>query len=388
MLRFLNLVLLVLVVAGLPSRVAASSALPYTMPSSMVWYLAGMELGQWERYLASRLTPDLPMLQPVELPEISWLQIDQDLILPDFAHPLVARKGIERVSLLTGIRVSDLRASRSSGISPGISAAGLSRTTMLAGISSQVNPSNNFSVAAVLASQQFSHSLLDLVEYRGDSKPVDFFAANRELSQGAGVQLGMASELAPRLTVNATYQSRINMDELATVRGVHGQSANLDIPSRVGMGLDMRLGRQALFTFAVSQVFYSEVDAFASRALPARFNALLGDSTSPVFQWDDLTVYSMGMRWQHESDLELRLDFHTRSQPRPTDPVLNFALGDSLAQNSVMVGLGKGIGERTRLDLSASYAPPEFAFGGNVLGIVSDRLDQALEVAARLNIRF
>ena len=54
----------------------------------------------------------------------------------------------------------------------------------------------------------------------------------------------------------------------------------------------------------------------------------------------------------------------------------------------VLVGLGKGLGDRARIDLSASYAPPEFAFGGNVLGVVSERLDQAVEVAARLNIRF
>jgi len=178
------------------------------------------------------------------------------------------------------------------------------------------------------------------------------------------------------------------MDELSSVRGVHGHSADLDIPSRLRMGLDMRAGEHTLFTVAVSQVFYSEVGAFPSRSLPARFNALLGDSSSPRFEWNDLTVYTVGMRWQHESDLEFKLDFHTRSQPTPTSPSLMAALDDELAQHSVLVGLGKGLGDRARLDLSASYAPPEFAFGGNVLGVVSERLDQAVEVAARLNIRF
>ncbi len=387
MLRYMQYVLLLLLTAVFPSALSAASVLQPMASSSMAWYLAGLELGQWERYLASRLTPDLAMIKPVEIPEISWLRIDQDLILPDFARRLVERRDAERFSLLSRARVTEIHAGRSSGVSTGNQAAGLTRKTVLAGFSHRVS-NNRLSVAAVLASQQFSHSMLDLVEYRGDFTPVDFFSANRELSQGAGLQLGLATELAPRLTFNALYQSAVNMDDLASVRGIHGQSANLDIPPRLGMGLDMRLGRDTLFTFAVSQVFYGDVQAFASRALPARFNALLGDSSSPVFEWSDLTVYSMGMRWQHESDLELRLDFHTRSQPRPTEPVLNLALGDALAQNSLMVGLGKGIGERARLDLSASYAPPEFAFGGNVLGIVSDQLDQALEVAARLNIRF
>ena len=74
--------------------------------------------------------------------------------------------------------------------------------------------------------------------------------------------------------------------------------------------------------------------------------------------------------------------------PTPTAPTLASALSGELAQQSILVGIGKGVGKRVRLDLSASYAPPEFAFGGNVLGVVSDRLDQAVEVAARLNVSF
>src|SRR6056297_2701358 len=106
----------------------------------------------------------------------------------------------------------------------------------------------------------------------------------------------------------------------------------------------------------------SQVGAFPSRSLPARFNALLGDSSSPRFEWNDLTVYTVGMRWEHESDLEFKVDFHTRSQPTPTSPSLMAALDNELAQHSVLIGLGKGLGDRLRLDLTASYAPPEFAF--------------------------
>jgi long-chain fatty acid transport protein len=188
--------------------------------------------------------------------------------------------------------------------------------------------------------------------------------------------------------LSAAFQSRIDMGELATLRGVHGYSADLDIPSRMKMGLDLRASDRTVFTMAVSQVFYSQVGAFPSRSLPARFNALLGDSTSPDFEWNDLTVYSFGLRWQHESDLEFRVDYHTRSQPTPTAPTLASALADELAQQSILVGVGKSLGDHARLDLSATYAPPEFAFGGNVLGVVSDRLDQAVEVSARLNFSF
>lgn len=389
MLRRSLIILILLASAGNASLChAAVASARIMLPSSMAWYLAGFELGPWEAYLAQRLTPDMASVQRVDVPEISWLRFDHDVVLPDFARPLVGRSDPPRLSFFNSRVTHSLQFGTLPGAEPDRGSPGFQRSMLLSGLTGKVSDSNSLSVSAVLASQQFSHSMLDVAEYNGDFRPVDFFAANRELSQGAGLQLGFVSELLPRLMMNASFQSRIDMDQLSTVRGVHGQSADLDIPSRLRMGLDMRAGEHTLFTVAVSQVFYSQVGAFPSRALPARFNALLGDSSSPRFEWNDLTVYTLGMRWQHENDLEFKVDFHTRSQPSPTSPSLVAALDDELGQHSVLVGLGKGLGDRARLDLSASYAPPEFAFGGNVLGVVSERLDQAVEVAAKLNIRF
>lgn len=366
----------------------AAAAAPTMMSSAMAWYLAGFQLGPWESYLARELTPDLEFLDPVEVPSISWLAIDHNIVLPEFAKPLLDRAGQSKLTLFqTEARAGMLHDQLMAA--PGTSSLpGFQRSTLLSGLAGNLDARNRFSVSAVLASQQFSHSMLDLAEFDGEWRPVDFFAGNRELSIGTGLQLGFASELAPRLMFNASFQSRVNMDELASVRGVHGFSADLDIPSRIQMALDMRAGSQTLFTVAVAQVFYSGVGAFPSRFLPARFNALLGDSSSPDFEWNDLTVYSVGMRWQHESEFEFSLDLYSRSQPTPSAASLSAALGEELGQHSVLMGIGKRIGDRARIDVLASYAPPEFAFGGNVLGVVSNRLDQAVEVAARFNLRF
>ena len=370
------------------SAPALAASAPTMVQSAMAWYLAGFQLGPWEAYLARELTPELDFAAPVEVPAISWLAIDHDIVLPEFAKPLLSDIGKARLTLFqTGSRASLMHDDVMSA-SKLRQLPGFQRSTLLSGVSGQVNSRSRFSVSAVLAAQQFSHSMLDLSEFNGEFRPVDFHAGNRDLSTGAGLHLGFASELAPRLLLDASFQSRVNMDELASIRGVHGYAADLDIPSRMRLALGMQAGSQTLFTVAVSQVFYSGVGAFPSRSLPARFNALLGDSSSPDFQWKDLTVYSIGMRWQHESELEFSLDFHSRSQPTPSAASLSAALSDELGQHSLLMGIGKRIGDRARIDVSASYAPPEFAFGGNVLGVVSDRFDQAVEVAARFNLRF
>jgi hypothetical protein len=169
---------------------------------------------------------------------------------------------------------------------------------------------------------------------------------------------------------------------------VHGSRAELDIPSRIQLGMRFHATERTSFNLGVSQIFYSEVGAFPSRALPARFNALLGDSTSPQFDWEDLVVYSVGWRWQSDQDFSIHFDYRTRSQPRPSSAALANALAPELAQNAFLAGVSKGLGQRSMLQFSAAYAPPEFAFGGNVLGIVTDKLDQSLEVQAALKMSF
>jgi long-chain fatty acid transport protein len=133
---------------------------------------------------------------------------------------------------------------------------------------------------------------------------------------------------------------------------------------------------------------YSSIDAFPSRLLPDRFLSLLGDSTSPQFSWDDLTVYSVGWTWNDGGDTEWRVDFSSRSQPLPTSAVLSQALDSSLADNAMLVGYSKRTGDRSRFSLNAAYAPAEYAFGGNVLGVISEDLDQSIEVEAFWTLDF
>lgn len=366
---------------------AAKPGVSLVQFSGMAWYVSAFELGPWAEYLAHELTPDLPLIQRVPKPRISWIPVDEIAILPEFAEALVTlREARPRLSLEAfRARRIDLSASGTDGMP-----VRFERSLLASGIAHHLGDRNRVTVSAVLASQQFSHSAMDLQyqdnlgapEWSGTYNPYN------EVSHGTGVRLAISSDLGSRFAFNAAYQSRINMDELANVRGVHGYSADLDIPARVQVGLDLQTTIRASISVAVSQVFYSEVGAFPSRSLPARFNALLGDSTSPQFNWNDLTVYTIGYRWRHENDFEFNLDFHTRSQPTPASPSLANALNGELAQHSFLVGVGKGVGKRSRVNLNASYAPAEFAFGGNVMGVVSDRLDQAVEVFASLNMDF
>ncbi|WP_376696909.1 hypothetical protein [Wenzhouxiangella sp. EGI_FJ10305] len=374
------------------SRMSGSMQLsPY---AGLAWYVAGFELGPWDQYLVHEITPELERLSARKLPHVSWLQIDETIILPEFALPLLKSRG--RSPLRLSFRQGRAGLLLSEPLVDSIRSANrFQQSVVMPGVSHRVGANSDLTVSAVLASQQFGTAAMNFQSSNarlGQADPADllvFDPSRTEVSNGTGLRFALSSQVVTGVRLEAAFQSRINMDEFATVRGVHGASAELDIPPRLQLGLELHTTSRSWFNLGVSQIFYSDVGAFPSRSLPARFTALLGDRNSPSFAWDDLTVYSLGWRWRaDDDDVELFVDYRTRTQPRPTAPKLADALQSELASNAVMAGLSKGVGERTRLHLNAAYAPPEYAFGGNFLGVVSDELEQDFEVQAMLSLDF
>lgn len=349
--------------------------------SGLVWFLVAFELGAWEEYLIRELTPELERLGTDLVAPVSWIQLDEALLLPDFALGLLQTPALRPRLTLASREIVFQQLNGAPGLSE---AQSLERSIVMPGITAPMSERSAVSVAAVLATQRFVAAGMNLRvdDSRSDLLPQSTLPGQREVNYGAGVRFALTGELVEGLALEAAYQSRIEMNEFALVRGVHGSQAELDIPSRFNVGLSLRTSARGALNVGMAQIFYSEVGAFPSRALPARFNALLGDSTSPQFAWEDLTVYSIGWTWRHENEVEFVVDYRTRSQPRPSAPALASALSPELAQDAWLVGLSRGFGERSRLMINAAYAPPEFAFGGNVLGVVSDRLDQSFEVQA------
>lgn len=354
--------------------------------SNLAWFLLAFELGPWEEYLIHELTPDLEKLEERVAPRVSWVGLDETLILPDFAASLV-RHDRRRPTLHLARR--DLNVDLVGPSRPDLGR--LERSLLLPGISARMGNGGALTVSAVLATQHFVAAGMNLTQSfddPGGPRQTSTDWQPHDVSHGAGLRFALAGELLDGLTVEAAFQSRIDMNEFASLRGVHGSRAELDIPPRIQMGMRWQTGRNSAFNLGLAQIFYSEVGAFPSRALPARFNALLGDSTSPQFGWEDLLIYSVGWSWRPVTDLEFNVDYRTRSQPRPSSPLLASALAPELAQNALLIGLNKSLSSRSRLLLNAAYAPPEFVFGGNVLGVVSDRLDQSLEVQASWSLDF
>jgi hypothetical protein len=96
----------------------------------------------------------------------------------------------------------------------------------------------------------------------------------------------------------------------------------------------------------------------------------------------------VGITWSDGGDQQWHIDLSTRTQPSPSSRLLSQALVGDLADSAMVVGYSRRTTDRSRLDFNAAYAASEYAFGGSVLGVTTDELDQRFEVEAMWILSF
>ncbi len=349
------------------------------------FYVLGFELGPWQDYLARELTPDF-MLDPNAEPlNVSWMSEHSVIVLPFFAKQLLGEPETF-LKLEVDWQYSDELAMNGLDSFMSYGTEGLERRLVSPGLMHRLSDTQLVGVSAVFATQSYGVSRLGMQSYE-QSVPsgyrAGFYDPFQETSYGTGVSLALRSELTRGVTMEAGYRSHIDMNEFYNLHGVYSQRADLDIPARAKLGLAFQASERSWFNVSVERVLYSEIDAFASRNLPGRFLSLLGDSTSPTFSWDDLTVYSVGWAWADaKKGTSWYIDFSSRTQPLPSSSVLSQAINSDLAQNAVTIGYSRRMSMTSRFNVNAAYAPVEYAFGGNVLGVTTDQLSQEFELEA------
>ncbi len=237
----------------------------------------------------------------------------------------------------------------------------LKRTIVAPSLTSQWGQTGSFGVTAILAYQRFA-SLGFGESTLHDGMPV-WPLVSGETSYGAGVRLDVGNTLFSRLSWNAAYQSRVNMDALKSLRGVYSDPGQFDIPASASVGVSYALTPAMSVDVGAQRVIYSDVTPFTSPALPRRFLALLGSGVSPVFAWDDLTVYSAGWMLRNQTLGNIELRYTTRQQPSPTSALLRNALGANPADHTVAIGYSRNTGKQAMLSLQAIYSSAPYFLG-------------------------
>jgi len=230
--------------------------------------------------------------------------------------------------------------------------SGLQRTVVTPTLTHDFGDQGKLQLIGVLAYQRFASLGLGTASSNWAPRPVWAVGS----SYGAGARIEFGEALGENWHWKVGYQSRVAMSPFANYRGVFAEPGRFDIPASASAELSYAFTPGLSFGIGVQRVMYSDVTPFTSSNLPRRFLALLGDSTSPAFAWQDLDVYSAGWTWRSRQAGVFDLRYTTRQQPLPTSQLLERALADGIADSMLEFGWSRDFSANTSVGMAARYA--------------------------------
>jgi long-chain fatty acid transport protein len=197
---------------------------------------------------------------------------------------------------------------------------------------------------------------------------------------GYGGKIGVTFKATDRITLGASYQSEIDMDEFDDYSGLFAGGGDFDIPSTYTAGLAAAVTDRVTVTFDYQRINYSDIESIANPSLDYLFaGKLLGSSNGAGFGWDDIDVYKLGVQWQATPQLQLRAGWSHGDHPISSNDALFNALTPALIKDHITAGFSYAFNERHELHGSFMYAPEEDLSGKNAM-LAAGGVDQDVQI--------
>ncbi|MFO8025001.1 OmpP1/FadL family transporter, partial [Thiohalophilus sp.] len=178
------------------------------------------------------------------------------------------------------------------------------------------------------------------------------------------------------LTLGASYQSEMAMDEFDKYSGLFAEQGDFDIPATWTLGLAYDMGNSSTIAFDVQKIMYSDVNSIGnpiSNLNPG--NNLLGTDDGGGFGWEDITVYKLGYQWSTSAEWTWRVGYNHGDQPIPSSEALFNILAPGVMEDHFTFGFTKSTGADSEFNLAAMYAPENTVSGTNAFSAHGQKVD-------------
>ena len=267
----------------------------------------------------------------------------------------------------------------------GAGTAGVNLEQMFFNLNSayKLNPRHALGGGLIFVGSRFRAQGLD--SFGGFSLDSENLSGNRNsIAWGFGAKVGYQGQVAKRVRVGVSYQSKISMGEFTEYKGLFAEAGDFDIPSTWTLGASFDVGKTGVIVADYQRINYTDVKSLSnpiaklsSGGCADAINALLqtgnptpfgstclGGPDGPGFGWEDIGIFKIGFQWT-AANIDWRLGYSHSDQPIPDSEVLFNILAPAVNQDHVTAGLTWPVGKSQEFNLSLLYALEDSVKGPN-----------------------
>jgi len=197
-----------------------------------------------------------------------------------------------------------------------------------------------------------------------------------DTSTGFGGKVGGQFDVGGGVTLGASYQTEMKMDEFKKYAGLFAEQGGFDIPASGTIGAAFKVMPGHTLVFDIQRIFYSDVDSIAN-PISALFTGCtpgptggtgagcLGGSRGAGFGWEDMTIYKLGYQFNLNPEWTMRAGYSHGDQPIPSSETVFNILAPGVMEKHFTAGFTWNMDKKTELNFAAMYAPSSKVSGRN-----------------------
>ncbi|WP_084544998.1 OmpP1/FadL family transporter [Derxia gummosa] len=253
-------------------------------------------------------------------------------------------------------------------------------------VAARVAPGQVLGAALVLAHQRFSAR--GIGPFAGASQDGGALTdRGTDTSNGAGLKLGWTGELAPGLSLGASWSSKVQ-GSFGKYRGLFADNGGFDIPATWGVGLAWKPAPAWTLAADWQHIGYGDVGSVGNPLSRLFAGRPLGGADGPGFGWRDVRVVKLGVLNEVVPGLVLRAGYSHASQPVPGDQTFFSILAPGVVQDHATLGFTWGVDAHSEVSGYVARALPKTVSGSGSIpasfggGEADVRLSETLVGAA------
>ena len=218
----------------------------------------------------------------------------------------------------------------------------------------------SWGVSGIVAYQRFeARGVSSFASISNDSSNLSNNGHDNSL--GFGAKFGVQGEVSPGVTLAASYQTEIDMEEFDKYKGLFAEQGDFDIPSTWTVGLAWKTTPKSHLTFDIQRINYTDVKAIANpfskvATCVAPGPTCLGGSDGIGFGWEDMTIYKVGYQWETSPTWTWRVGYSKGDQPIPDSETLFNILAPAVIEQHITFGFTRQMGKDNELNFAAMHA--------------------------------
>jgi long-chain fatty acid transport protein len=188
------------------------------------------------------------------------------------------------------------------------------------------------------------------------SDPANLTNRGHDDATGWGVRVGWTGQLAPWVTLGATYQTKTRMGSFDKYKGLFADGGEFDIPENFGVGIAVKAMPRLTVAADIQRINYGDIPAVGNPIDCLFTGCQLGGPNGAGFGWRNTTVYKLGVAYEWSPRLTLRGGFVTLKQPIPSSQTLFNILAPGVVEDHLTLGATWQLSPQSELTVGYMHA--------------------------------